>query len=195
VSAGRPATIALAWGLGGGIVASLVLIVPHLAGAAPASRLADYGALAAGLLAVQLGLGASARPAAAFRERMQCATVVAVTVSVITGLAAYLLFAVLRPTLLAIRFAAQQRAAAGSMSGAPRGARELASLAAHKAQYLDPLFQSVSTAATLLFFGLLLGAYGAWRVHVASRLQPPPARAGLTGPRISAKGDRSSPRR
>jgi hypothetical protein len=174
VSAVRPATLALSWGLGGGVVASLALIAPHLLGAAPDSRLADYGALVAGLLAVQLGLGASARPGAGFRERMRCATLVAATVSLATGFGAYVLFAVLRPMLLADRYAAQQRAVAGSGAGAERMSKELLSLAARKAQYLDPVFQALSSAGTLFFFGMLLGAYWAWRVHVASRLRPRP---------------------
>src|SRR5208282_2039876 len=123
---------------------------------------------------------ASARPGAGFRERIQCATLIAAAVSLTTGLGAYVLFAVLRPTLLADRFAAQQRALAGSALGTERIAHELVSLAARKAQYLDPLFQALSTAGTLFFFGMLLGAYGAWRVHVASRLRPPPARPGAS---------------
>ncbi|HXQ32188.1 MAG TPA: hypothetical protein VN790_09515 [Steroidobacteraceae bacterium] len=180
MSAGPPVRLSLAWGLGGGIVASLILIAPPLLGAAPGGRLADFGALAAGLLAVQLGLGASARPGAGFRERMQCATIIAATVSLTTGLGAYVLFAVLRPTLLADRYAAQQRALARSAPGTERITHELVSLAARKAQYLDPLFQALSSAGTLFFFGMLLGAYGAWRVHVASRLRPLPARPGAS---------------
>jgi hypothetical protein len=176
-----PATRAAAWALVGGVIASLVLIVPQLPGSARGSRLADYAALAAGLLAVQLGLGASARADAGFRERMQCATIIAAIVSLLTGLGAYLLFAALRPMLLADRYAAQQRALAGSSAAPERLTRELVSLADRKAQYLDPAFQAFSTAGTLFFFGMLLGPFGAWRAHVARRLRPPPARAGGSG--------------
>jgi len=46
----------------------------------------------------------------------------------------------------------------------------LADLAVRKAQYVDPLFQSLSGAVTALFFAMVVGGYSVFRWRVAARL-------------------------
>jgi len=168
----QPPAAALAWGIGGGVVAALVMVVPELLAAPGGGRLSEYAGLAAGLLAVHLGTRAAARAGPGFGARLGNATILALSVSVVAGLGLYALFANLRPGLLAARLLAYERAV--SASGAPpeRVARELARLTALRAEYLDAAYQALSSASTLFFFGMLLGGYGAWRSHVAAHLRP-----------------------
>jgi hypothetical protein len=90
--------------------------------------------------------------------------------SAIVGLALYALYAVLRPDLLAERHAGLMARVRASGRPPDRVAHELERLATQQAQYLDPAWQALGTAGTLLFFGMLLALYSAWRWQVAERL-------------------------
>ena len=164
-------SLALAWGFGGGVVAGLVMVVPELASHPGGGRLAAYGGLAAGLIAVHLGTRAAARVDASFGARLGNATLLAASVSLLVGLSLYGLFARLRPGLLAERFSAYQHSVAVSGAPAERIARELGRLAASEPKYLDAGYQALSSASTLFFFSMLLAGYGAWRAHLVRRLR------------------------
>ena len=166
-----PRSLALAWGLGGGVLAALVMVVPELLARPDAGRLAEYAGLAAGLIAVHLGTRAAAREDSGFGARLANATLLAASVSLIAGLGLYALFAGLRPGLLAARLSAYQQSVSTSGAPAERIARELARLAASRAEYLDAGYQALSSASTLFFFAMLLGGYGAWRAHLVGRLR------------------------
>jgi hypothetical protein len=166
-----PRSLALAWGLGGGVLAALVMVVPELLARPGGGRLAGYAGLAAGLIAVHLGTRAATTADAGFGARLVNAALLAASVSLLAGLGLYGLFARLRPELLAARFSAYQQSVAASGAPAERIARELARLAASRAQYLDAGYQALSSASTLFFFGMLLGGYGAWRAHRLGRLR------------------------
>ena len=164
-------SLALAWGLGGGAVATLIMLIPELVARPGGGRLAEYGGLVAGLLAVHLGSRAIARGDLSFGARLRDAALLATSMSLLVGLGLYGLFALWRPGLLAARFASYQEALAASGAPPERIARELAHLAASRAGYLDAGYQALSGASTLFFFGMLLGGYGAWRAHVARALR------------------------
>lgn len=168
----QPSGVALAWGIGGGVIAALVMVVPELLVTPGGGRLPEYGGLAAGLLSVHLGTRAAARRGSGLGARLGNATILAASLSLVAGLGLYALFAWLKPGLLAARLVAYQQVV--SASGAPpeRVARELARLTALRAEYLDAAYQALSSASTLFFFGMLLGGYGAWRSYVAARLAP-----------------------
>lgn len=167
----QPLARSLAWGLGGGVVAALVMVIPELTAAPGGGRLPEYGGLAAGLIAVHLGTRAAARVDSPFGARLRNAALLAASVSLLVGLSLYSLFAVLRPGLLATRLAAYEHSVAASHAPPERIARELARLVTSRAEYLDAGYQALSSASTLFFFGMLLGGYGAWRVHLARRLR------------------------
>lgn len=165
-----PVRTAFAFGIGGGLVAALVTVVPALIADPAHGRLAEYLGLAVGLLAVHLGMRASARERATLASRLAHAALLASALSVIVGLGLYGLYEFLRPELLGARFTAYEQAVAASGASPARVAGELARLEASRAAYLDPRYQALQGASTLFFFAMLLGGYGAWRAHVASRL-------------------------
>ncbi|MBS0393341.1 MAG: hypothetical protein JSR54_01880 [Proteobacteria bacterium] len=98
------------------------------------------------------------------------ATDVAGLVALAHGAALYALYAGLRPGLLAERFAAAGAALRAASLPPERLAQGLAGLAARRAQALDPLYQALEGAVTVLFCGLVLGAYLAFQAQVAARL-------------------------
>jgi hypothetical protein len=157
----------LAYGLGGGTAAALVLAA--VGSASPgAARGAEYAALAAGLLAVHLGMRRAvglAPPALLGR-----ALVLAALVSAAVGLGAYALYAWLRPALLAERYASYRHVLEAGALPTARAAQELARLETMRAAYLDPGYQALSTAGTLFFVAVLLGGYAGFRAHLARRL-------------------------
>ena len=179
--------LAASCGLGGGLVAALVVVLPRLGHAGGDSALADYAGLAVVLLAVHLGSRAAAGPApgSGFGARFGAAALIATLASSAVGIGLYVLYAELRPALLAERYALYvSRVQAGGVA-VERGAAALAELAARRAQYLDPAFQALAGAGTFYFCAMLLGAYLAFRARVAARL----------GMGAAATGGRSSPRR
>ena len=147
------------------------MIVPALASATPAGRLADYLGMVVGLLVIHLGTRASAPAGASLGARLANAALLVTTLSTVVGLGLYRLFAAWRPELLAARLAryADEVRASGAAPG--RVLRELARLAAAQAQYLDAGYQALSIAGNLFVVGMLLGAYGGWRSEVARRWQ------------------------
>ena len=161
-------------GLIGGLAAGLIAVVPALVGAGGDGRLVGYAALLAVLIAVQVGARAAARAPAGFRERLAAAALIAVIAAVLYGLALYLLYAVLRPELLTVRYAGYEAALWSAGLTPERQAAGLAALATRRAQYLDPAYQALEGAGLALFCGLVLGAYGAFRARVARRLGPRP---------------------
>jgi hypothetical protein len=175
VSRVRAPTLALAAGAVGGLAASLCVIIWALVASPPVGRGGEAFGLLAALLLAQAGVRASGRLAPAFSDRLLAAAVLALTEGVVVGAGAYLLFARLRPSLLAERYAAYEHAARTTLAPTARSGAELLRLAAAKAQYLDPGFQALSTGGLVCFFALLLGAYGAFRAQAARRYRLPPA--------------------
>jgi hypothetical protein len=167
---GRALALAASAGVVGGLLAGLVGIVPALLAPGSDGRFANYAAILVTLVAVQLGVRAAAPEDAGFRSRFAAATLIATLVAALDGLALYLLYAALRPGLLAARFAGYEARLWSSGLAPQRLATGLAALTTRRAQYLDPLYQAAEAAGTLLFCGLVLGAYLAFRTLVAARL-------------------------
>jgi hypothetical protein len=172
---GRALALAASAGVVGGLLAGLVGIVPALLAPGSDGRFANYAAILVTLIAVQLGARAAAPEDAGFRSRFAAATLIATLVAALDGLALYLLYAALRPGLLAVRFAGYEARLWSSGLAPQRLAMGLAALTTRRAQYLDPLYQAAEAAGTLLFCGLVLGAYLAFRTLVAARLGRRPA--------------------
>jgi hypothetical protein len=168
----RALALAARAGVVGGLLACLAAIVPALLVPGTDARFASYAAILVTLIAVQLGTrAAAAAPGdAGFRARLAAATLIAALVAVLDGLGLYLLYAALRPGLLVTRYAAYEAQLWSSGLAQERLAQGLAALTARRAQYLDPVYQAAEGAGTLLFCGLVLGAYLAFRAHVAARL-------------------------
>lgn len=168
----RALGLAAGAGIVGGLLAGLVAVVPALLVPASDGRLAGYAAVLITLIAVQLGTRAAAAvPAAAgFRARLAAAALIAALIAALDGLGLYLLYAALRPGLLTARYATYEAQLWSSGFPPQRLAAGLAALTARRAQYLDPLYQAAEGAGTVLFCGLVLGAYLAFRAHVAARL-------------------------
>ncbi len=184
----RGQALAASCGLGGGLVAALVDVLPRL-GRAGDSALADYAGLAVVLLAVRLGSRAAAGPGPGngLGARLGAAALVATLASTAVGIGLYALYAELRPGLLAERYALYvSRVQAGGVAP-ERSTAALAELAARRAQYLDPAFQALAGAGTLFFCAMLLGVFLVFRARVAARL-------GLSAA-TPARGDRSWRRR
>lgn len=168
----RAVALAAVAGLVGGILAVLASVVPALLAPGGDGRFAGYAALLVTLIAVQLGArAAAAQPLdGGFGPRLAAAALITALVALLDGLGLYLLYAVFEPGLLAVRYAAYE-ARLWSAGGSPaRLAAGLGALAARRAQLLDPLYQAVEGAGLLLFCGLILGAYLAFRARLATRL-------------------------
>ncbi len=166
----RARLLAAAAGIVGGLLACLVAILPALLLPAADGRFASYAAILVTLIAVQLGSRAAAATDAGFGARLGAAALIAALVAVLDALGLYLLYAVLKPDLLAARFGAYEAALWAAALPPARLAAGLAALAARRAQALDPLYQAVEGAGLLLFCGLVLGAFIAFRARIASRL-------------------------
>ena len=175
---GRALAVAASAGVVGGLLAGLIGIVPALLAPGSDGRFASYAAILVTLITVQLGARAAAAAPedAGFRARFAAATLIATLVAAIDGLALYLLYAALRPGMLAARFAGYEAQLWSGGLAPQRLAAGLAALTTRRAQYLDPLYQAAEAAGTLLFCGLVLGAYLAFRALVAARLAPRPKR-------------------
>ncbi|GEM_PF-4875436 len=171
MSAARPRSIALVAGAVGGAAAALAMIGWASVAADPVGRLGEALGFLAALVIAEAGTRAIGRIAPAFAERLAGAALLAIVEGGVAATGAYLLFARLRPGLLAARHAAA--VAAAKASTAAGAAAELARLEAGRAQSLDPLYQAVSLGGLICFFGLLLGAYGAFRAQVARRYRMP----------------------
>ena len=168
----RPLALATAAGLVGGALACLAAIAPALLSPGANGRFASYAALLVTLIAVQLGARAAAAApgGAGFRARLEAAATIAALVAALDGLGLYLLYAALRPELLAARYGAYEARLWSAGLAPERLAAGLAELAARRAQYLSPVYQAIEGAGMLLFCGLVLGAYLAFRARVAARL-------------------------
>jgi hypothetical protein len=168
----RALGLAAAAGLLGGVLAGLAGVLPALLMPATDGHFASYAAILVTLIAVQLGgRAAAAAPAdAGFRARLVATATIAALIAVLDGLGLYLLYAALRPGLLAVRYAGYEAQLWSTGLAPERLAAGLAALAARRAQYLDPLYQALEAAGTLLFCGLVLGAFLAFRARVARRL-------------------------
>ena len=176
MSALPPTARAVLGGLVGGGAASLALVLPALLGLPATNRFAEYASLVIGLLAVHLGTRAPPAGGDSVGARLGRAALLVTTLAAVTGVSAYLLFAVWRPGLLAARYAAYEQEVRASGATAARIGHELARLAASRPEYLDPGYQALTGASTVFFFGMLLGAYGAWQLQVARRWRRPTAR-------------------
>lgn len=171
-----PTSIAVRFGVLGGVLATLFLVGPPLLAPASGGRFTDYVGLMIAMFAVFLGSRAIARahPQLTYGRRIVLGTTIVVLSSALVGLALYALYATLRPALLAERYASIESRVRASGQPAERVAAELERLATQKAQYLDPAFQALGVAGTLFFFGMVLALYSAWRWQVAQRLGPRP---------------------
>lgn len=172
-------TITLRYGLGGGALATLAMLLPPLVAPAADARLGEYAGTLVALLTINLGMRAvmAAEPVLAFRRRVGLAALLVACASGVLGVGLYALYRFLRPDLLAIRYTGLEARLAASREPAARVAAELARLAEQKPQFLDPAFQAVSTAGTVFFFGMLLAFWSAWRSRVLARLVDRPNRA------------------
>jgi hypothetical protein len=168
----RALRLAAAAGLVGGVLAALVGVVPALVAPGTDGRFASYAAVLVALIAVQLGTRAAAAAPedAGFRPRLAAAALIAALVAVLDGFGLYLLYAALKPGLLATRYAGYEAHLWSAGLAPQRLAAGLAALTARRAQYLDPAYQALEGAGTPLFCGLVLGAYLAFRARVAARL-------------------------
>jgi hypothetical protein len=194
VSGSRPGTataITLRYGLGGGALAALAMLLPSLAAPGADARLGEYAGTMVALLAIHLGTRAvaAAQPVLGFGRRVGLAMLLVACASAVLGVGLYALYRFLRPDLLAIRYLGFEARLAASHEPAARVAAELARLAQQQAQYLDPAFQALTTAGTVFFFGMLLALYSAWRARVLARLgdrpqgTPPPPVPPTAAPR------------
>jgi hypothetical protein len=167
-----PTSIAIRFGVLGGLLASAFVALPPLLTAGGGGRLTDYAGMMVAMLAVFFGSRAigTVHPDLPYGRRAVLGTTVVVVSSAIVGLALYALYAWLRPTLLAERYAEYEQRVRASGQPPERIAAELERLAAQKIQYVDPAFQALGTAGTLAFFGIVLALYSAWRWRVAQRL-------------------------
>lgn len=172
----EPTAIAVRFGLLGGLLATAFIVGPPLLAPSAEGRLTDYVGMMIAMLAVFLGSRAIARahPRLTYGRRIVLGTTVVLLASALVGLALYALYAVLRPGLLADRYASLEARVRASGHPTERIAAELERLATQKAQYLDPAFQALGIAGTLFFFGMVLALYAAWRWQVAQRLPPRP---------------------
>ena len=172
----RARRLAVAAGLVGGALAWLAGSVPALVTRGTDGRFESYAAILVCLIAVQLGAHAAAAALAdaGFGARLAAASLIAALVALLDGVGLLLLYVVQRPGLLAARYTGYEAQlwAAGLAPG--RLAAGLASLAARRAQYLDPVYQALEGAGTVLFCGLVLGAYLAFRARIAARLRRRP---------------------
>lgn len=165
----RRATLA---GIGGGLAAGVASVLPPLLSPATDARVGNVAGLLVALVAVELGTraAAAARPGAATAVRLGEAALVTTLVSAGAGLALYVLYAWLRPGLLAEHYARYEARLKLAGLGTERAAAALAELASRRPEYLDPLFQAAEGAALVFFCGMLLGGYGAFRARLAARL-------------------------
>jgi hypothetical protein len=168
----RALALAAVAGLVGGVLACLAGIVPALVTPGSDGRFASYAAILVTLIAVQLGTrAATAGPAdRGFGARLAAAALITALVALADGLGLYLLYAALRPGLLTARYAAYEAHLWSAGLAPQRLAAGLGALAARRAQFLDPFYQAVEGAGMLLFCGLVLGAYLAFRARLAARL-------------------------
>ena len=190
---GRSHALAAAAGVGGGLAAALVVVLPRLVVAGGDSRLADYAGLLIVLLAVYQGsrIAAGPRPPAGLGARPLAATLIATLASSVIGISLYLLYAALRPELLGERYSHYLARVRSGGVAAERTAAALAELAARRAEYLDPAFQALAGSGTVFFCAMLLAAYLATRGLVAARLDA----ALRARERAPATADRFSRRR
>jgi hypothetical protein len=161
---------AVAAGAVAGLVAAAVAVVPAL-GVVGDTRLADYAALLVVILGTLGGLRSvvDARPDASFADRLAAMAGSALAASAVLAMALWRLYAVWRPALLELRY--QSVLAGAARRSDPSVAHAaLADLALRRAQYVDPLFQSLSGAVTALFFAMVVGGYAVFRWRVAARL-------------------------
>lgn len=167
-----PTAIAIRFGVLGGLLASAFIVLPPLLASGGGGRLTDYAGMMVAMLAVFFGSRAIGvvHPSLPYGRRAVLGTTIVVVASAIVGLSLYALYAWLRPTLLAERYADYVARVRASGQPAERVATELERLASQEAQYLDPAFQALGTAGTLAFFGIVLAMYSAWRWRVAQRL-------------------------
>ena len=167
---------AAAAGLVGGLLAALVEIAPAYLTPAADGRFGLYAAILVTLIAVQLGGRAPAPANGNSGARLGAAALIAALVAAVDALGLYALYAALKPSLLAARYGGYEAQLWSAGLAPARLAAGLAALASRRAQYLDPLYQALEGAGALLFTGLLLGAYLAFRAQVAARLGRRPGR-------------------
>ena len=165
-------TITLHYGLVGGALAALAMLIPPLVAPGADARLGEYVGTLVALLAINLGMRSvvAAEPVLPFGRRIGLAALLVACASGVLGVALYALYRFLRPDLLAVRYTGFEARLAASREPAARVAAEIARLAEQKTQFLDPAYQAVSTAGTVFFFGMLLALWSAWRSRVLARL-------------------------
>ncbi|MCZ8131934.1 MAG: DUF4199 domain-containing protein [Steroidobacteraceae bacterium] len=185
VAPAAPTDIAIRFGLIGGLLASVFIVGPPLLAPALGGALTDYAGLMIAMLAVWMGSRALgvAHPRLPYTRRLVLGSTIVATASLVVGFALYALYAWLRPTLLAERYAALEGRVRASGREPGEVATELERLARQQVQYLDPAFQAVATAGTLFFFGMILALYAAWRWRVVQRLGAMRGDGGAAGPR------------
>ncbi|MBS0373043.1 MAG: hypothetical protein JSR73_00560 [Proteobacteria bacterium] len=177
----RPLALAAVAGIVGGGLAVLLSLGAALLRPLADGRFASYAAVLVTLISVQLGARAAAEApgGGGFGARLGAGATIAAIVAAAEAVGLYVLYAGLRPGLLAARYAAVEAAVAKASLTAAAAARAAAALAARRAQALDPLYQALEGAGLLLFCGLVLAAYLAFRARVVERLtagRPSPRR-------------------
>lgn len=166
-----PLALAAVAGTVGGGLAVVLSVGAALLRPVDDGRFASYAAVLVTLISVQLGARAAAEApgGGGFGARLSAGAAIAVMLAVADGVGLFVLYAWLRPGLLAARYAAIEAALAKAPLAAAAAARATAALAARRAQALDPLYQALEGAGLLLFCGLVLAAYLAFRARVVAR--------------------------
>jgi len=148
----------IVWALGGALVAVLGLVLPQLWFGATAMGVADDMPVIA--MALVSLYGQQSMQAWAHAARLWGALVIGLFGAVSTGLAAYVLYTVGQPGLLAARLAYRTTV----------DPQRMAHL--EPAHWLDPEAQALQLAASVLFFSFVIGAFAAFRARKAQGHRP-----------------------
>jgi hypothetical protein len=148
----------IVWALGGALVAVLGLVLPQLWFGATAMGVADDMPVIA--MALVSLYGQQSMQAWAHAARLWGALVIGLFGAVSTGLAAYVLYTVGQPGLLAARLAYRTTV----------DPQRMAHL--EPAHWLDPAAQALQLAASVLFFSFVIGAFAAFRARKAQGHRP-----------------------
>jgi hypothetical protein len=153
-------------GVWGGLVAALALWIPALYIPTMDARWATYLSQLIVLLSVPLGVRAVVQRQAQdnFRLRVSVGACLAAIQAGMVSLALYVLYAWLRPGLLAARALAHSAQTGVSTE-------RLVVLASAPAQALDPVFQAFAGGVLIFLLALLLVGYLALRQRLLARLQ------------------------
>jgi len=151
-------------GVLGGIATGVVWVLPVASGWSGGAALAQGMAVLLVAWSVYRALRAVRQiaPALTFGAAVACGVACALTASAAFGTLLYVLYRWLSPDALNERYAGYVASVMRSGRPATAVAAELARLALHRAQYLDPAIAAATAAVTMACVGLVAAAYLAW---------------------------------